>query len=262
MGAERDIDGMCREPLPGWAVSKREGPNGRMLDYADQYYVISRLNEVFGPTGWSARAVRMEQTDAREVNTSKGQRWAVAYLATVELSVGEVTKPGTAVGSGLDRDLAKAMHSAATEAETDALKRAARLYGDTFGFALYDPRKANVDRSARREDAPQSPPSNGQAQRTPPRQNGDHGAGSDEGDKVTVEGTLKFDEEPKETKNGRPYLRAKVNGPHGEITFWIWDYQGHSLSKGARVRATGETREEEKYGWRLDCGPDSFEVLG
>jgi len=57
-----------------------------------------------------------------------------------------VVKEGAAVGTGMAKpdNEADAHESAVKEAETDALKRALRSFGNTFGLALYDKTKADV----------------------------------------------------------------------------------------------------------------------
>ena len=56
------------------------------------------------------------------------------------VNIDGVQREGTAVGSGMGNPNSIADHheAAVKEAETDALKRALRTFGNTFGLALYE----------------------------------------------------------------------------------------------------------------------------
>jgi ribosomal protein S5 len=60
------------------------------------------------------------------------------------LRVGEVTRQDVGFGSGFAKMVGDAIEGATKEAATDALKRAARTFGNIFGLALYDKSRANV----------------------------------------------------------------------------------------------------------------------
>jgi len=125
----------------------RPAPRGKYGDYVDGYHVISEANRIFGEEGWSYEITRLEMVSEQTVDTPKGPQYRVGYLCTVKVHVNDTSfKEGAAVGSGVGNPETIADHheSAAKEAETDALKRALRSYGNTFGLALYDAEKANV----------------------------------------------------------------------------------------------------------------------
>lgn len=144
------------EPLGRNAVSQRKGPGNSSLSYVNQHYVRRRLCEVFGALGFDTQTVRMERvhgpvlTEKQGRNNSAYEVWTTVYEATVrvtarDLETGEVTiKEGTAAGVGEDKQIGWSTHLAVTEAETDALKRAAMQLGDSFGLALYDKEQTNV----------------------------------------------------------------------------------------------------------------------
>jgi DNA repair and recombination protein RAD52 len=124
----------------------KAAPAGKYGDYVDGYHVVSEANRIFGNGGWSYEITRLQETHRAEVTTPKGQQVRVSYLCTVKVHIGETFKEGSAVGmgSGKPENLGDVIESAVKEAETDALKRALRTYGNTFGLALYDKSRENV----------------------------------------------------------------------------------------------------------------------
>jgi DNA recombination protein Rad52 len=124
----------------------RPAPKGKFGDYVDGYHVISEANRIFGNGGWSYEITRLSETHRAAVKTDRGDQVRVSFLCTVKVRVGETFKEGSAVGmgSGKPDNLGDVIESAVKEAETDALKRALRTYGNTFGLALYDKSRENV----------------------------------------------------------------------------------------------------------------------
>lgn len=124
----------------------KPAPQGKFGDYVDGYHVISEANRIFGNGGWSYEITRLAETSRVIVNTQRGDQVRVSYLCTVKVTVGDTFKEGSAVGmgSGKPDNLGDVIESAVKEAETDALKRALRTYGNTFGLALYDKSRENV----------------------------------------------------------------------------------------------------------------------
>lgn len=125
----------------------KPAPRGKYGEYVDGYHVISEANRIFGEDGWSYEITRLQMVSEQTVTTDKGPQYRVGYLCTVKVYVnGSSFKEGSAVGSGVGSPNTIADHheSAIKEAETDALKRALRSYGNTFGLALYDKEKGNI----------------------------------------------------------------------------------------------------------------------
>lgn len=124
----------------------KPAPQGKFGDYVDGYHVISEANRIFGNGGWSYEITRLQETHRATVSTQRGEQVRVSYLCTVKVTVGDTFKEGSAVGmgSGKPENLGDVIESAVKEAETDALKRALRTYGNTFGLALYDKSRENV----------------------------------------------------------------------------------------------------------------------
>lgn len=124
----------------------KPAPQGKFGDYVDGYHVVSEANRIFGNGGWSYEITRLQETHRATVTTPRGEQVRVSYLCTVKVHIGDTFKEGSAVGmgSGKPDNLGDVIESAVKEAETDALKRALRTYGNTFGLALYDKSRENV----------------------------------------------------------------------------------------------------------------------
>jgi len=114
------------------------GPKG---DYIEGWHCINELNRVFGFGGWSY-LIDLSR-DALEKDDGKGQ-WQAAYTCICTLTVGDVTRQDVGFGSGFAKGVGDAIEGATKEAATDALKRAARTFGNVFGLALYDKSRVNV----------------------------------------------------------------------------------------------------------------------
>ena len=124
----------------------KPAPQGKFGDYVDGYHVISEANRIFGNGGWSYEITRLQETHRATVQTARGEQARVSFLCTVKVTVGDVFKEGSAVGmgSGKPENMGDVIESAVKEAETAALKRALRTFGNTFGLALCDEGRENV----------------------------------------------------------------------------------------------------------------------
>lgn len=124
----------------------KPAPRGKFGDYVDAHHVISEANRIFGEDGWSYEITRLQLVSEQTVETQKGPQFRVGYMATVRVHVDSVAREGAAVGSGVGNpdNIADHHESAIKEAETDAMKRALRSFGNTFGLALYDKTRENV----------------------------------------------------------------------------------------------------------------------
>ena len=117
-------------------------PKGKYGEYIEGVHAIYEANRIFGFDGWSCSTDRLDVTNEE----SEGGKHRVGYIAIVSVCVDGVKRSGTGHGQGFGKSLGDAHDSAAKEAETDALKRALRTFGNPFGLALYDKTKANVGR--------------------------------------------------------------------------------------------------------------------
>ena len=128
----------------------KPAPQGKFGDYVDGYHVISEANRIFGNGGWSYEITRLQEAHRATVQlqgkNGPYEQFRCSYLCTVKVTVGDTFKEGSAVGmgSGKPENMGDVIESAVKEAETDALKRALRTYGNTFGLALYDKSRENV----------------------------------------------------------------------------------------------------------------------
>lgn len=126
------------KPLDPSAV--KPPPQGKFGEYVDGLHVISEANRIFGRDGWSYTVTRLDCASNAIFETNKGPQARVAYVCAVRVDVGGVIREGLACGTGNGKpeNIGDVIESAVKEAETDALKRALRTFGNTFGLALYE----------------------------------------------------------------------------------------------------------------------------
>lgn len=121
-------------------VVKTRSQAGQSLSYVSSDYVIRRLNEVFGPTGWTFLADPPREVYRGTRQGKSGENVVIVYevrgtlraegIERVDVGVGQCDSGANAVAQGIEKAL--------KEATTDALKRCARTLGNSFGLALYD----------------------------------------------------------------------------------------------------------------------------
>lgn len=129
---------------------KERSQAGRKLSYIEGWHVISEANRIFGFGRWNRETISLKVVSERERKVGQSNPrdgWGVTYVATVRVTVGDVTRDGTGAGHGIDVDLGLAHESAIKEAETDAMKRALMTFGNPFGLALYDKTQADVEKA-------------------------------------------------------------------------------------------------------------------
>jgi len=98
--------------------------------------VTKTLNDAFGYDGW---CLDVKNTTREEpIKDDKG-RYHVAYIATVRITHKKsgVYREDCGSGDAIDRSLASASGNALKGAVTDAMKRAAKHFGERMGNALY-----------------------------------------------------------------------------------------------------------------------------
>ncbi len=128
---------------------KERAQAGRKLSYIEGWHAIAEANRIFGFGRWNRETLSLKVVSERERKVGQSNPrdgWGVTYVATVRVTVGDVTRDGTGAGHGIDVDLGLAHESAIKEAETDAMKRALMTFGNPFGLALYDKTQADVER--------------------------------------------------------------------------------------------------------------------
>lgn len=132
---------MLNAPLDPKHVKKPSGSFGPKGDYLEGWHVINELNRVFGFDGWSY-CINLSRDDLSKVEGK--DQWAAAYTCICTLTIGDAVRQDVGFGSGFAKQIGDAIEGATKEAATDALKRAARTFGNIFGLALYDKSRANV----------------------------------------------------------------------------------------------------------------------
>jgi DNA recombination protein Rad52 len=126
---DNDILEELRKPLDPTRVAKRAGAGNRQLSYLETYDVIDTLNRIFGYGGWSDRVLEIAPVNEH------------LWRATVQLEayIGDrlVTHSDTGIGVAKGTSTEE-LEKCVKECCSDALKRAARKFGDQFGNCLYD----------------------------------------------------------------------------------------------------------------------------
>lgn len=130
--------------IPESAIETRSQA-GVTLSYLTGWYVIDRLNQVFGHGNWSYDSTLTKVWEG-EVNGS----YCVSYMAAIRLTVlfpskeapryasGTVYYEDVGYGDGSNKsNPGKAHELAIKEAVTDGIKRCAKNLGMSFGLALY-----------------------------------------------------------------------------------------------------------------------------
>ena len=130
-----------QQPLTSDRVSQRQGGRGMTLDYLEANEVIDALNRIFN-FDWSDDLVTHEKVSDK------------VYKAIVRIEVNMAGRYVSKTGVGVGRVQGQQVNDdevekAIKEAESDALKRAARKLGNQFGNSLY-----RKDHSQRYESVP------------------------------------------------------------------------------------------------------------
>lgn len=126
---------LCTKPLRA-EISTRKGPGGAKLSYMGGDIITKTLNEAFGYDGW---CLEVKNTTREESTKDDQGRHHVAYIATVRITHKRsgVFREDCGAGDAIDRCLANATGNALKGAVTDAMKRAARHFGEKLGNSLY-----------------------------------------------------------------------------------------------------------------------------
>ena len=139
----QDAKDALAAPLDLNNVKQRKGAGGRKLDYISGEHAIAEANRIFGFDGWSCETVHMECVKEQPIT----------YIARVRIRAGGVTREGWGGDNGNDHE------NAVKGAETDAIKRALRTFGNQFGLPLYDKEENAENLTRGSEPAPTPRPS-------------------------------------------------------------------------------------------------------
>jgi DNA recombination protein Rad52 len=155
-------------PLDAKRVKTRESGRGPALSYLETHDVIRMANGIFGIGKWGHEIVDLRQIPGVMVTSRDGKTgYQTGYVCIVRLIVqGCIPVSGVGYGDAVEyRDSAPvtAHELAAKEAESDALKRALKNFGDQFGLALYDKAAGQNGHLTYDSPAPTPGPSHGEA---------------------------------------------------------------------------------------------------
>ena len=123
---------LATEPLKH-ELSTRPGPGNKKLTYISGDEISRTLNDVFGFDGWDLDIREVEKVDTSK--DPKSHKYTVIYTARVRLThkASGTYKEDCGAGDSTDRNLATAIAHALKASITDAMKRAARHFGDKLG---------------------------------------------------------------------------------------------------------------------------------
>jgi DNA recombination protein Rad52 len=113
-------------------LSTRPGPGGKKLTYISGEGVSRTLNDIFGFDGWNLDITAVNQAECSQ--DDKG-RYTVVYTAQVRLThkASGTYKEDVGAGDATDKSKGTAISHAQKASVTDAMKRAARHFGDKLG---------------------------------------------------------------------------------------------------------------------------------
>ena len=124
-----EVAARLAEPYDG-TIEQREGAGGRMFSYVPWTETYRRLNDIFGTFGWNTSAPHSYYANGTynvEFGLSATVRDEDGTLITKT-----VPAQGQAIARGENDD------NALKSAQSDALSRGAKLFGNAFGFHLYE----------------------------------------------------------------------------------------------------------------------------
>lgn len=136
---------ILREPLNIKHIKERREGYGN-VGYITASHAIGEANRAFD-FEWSCETLEMKNIQAEQKPKAKDPKTMlnyIGYTCKVRVTVKDLVREGFGFGQGIDKDLGKAHESAVKEAESDALKRALRSFGNIFGLALYEKEKGNI----------------------------------------------------------------------------------------------------------------------
>lgn len=124
----------CQAALPDDAVAERT-QSGKKLSYVEAWWVINRLNLIFGNGEWGSTIETLDYVHTESGNDGKH---AVTYRAIVRIDGPFKSQTGVGFATNTSKSLGDAHENAGKSAESDALKRAAVKLGLSLGLALYE----------------------------------------------------------------------------------------------------------------------------
>jgi len=132
-GIPLSVDRMLATKPLRHELSTRPGPGNKKLTYISGDDVSRTLNDVFGFDGWDLDIKDVSRIDASK--DPKTGKHTIVYTARVRVThkASGAYKEECGVGDSIDKSYATAIAHALKASITDAMKRAARHFGDKLG---------------------------------------------------------------------------------------------------------------------------------
>jgi DNA recombination protein Rad52 len=117
-------------------ILTRPGPGGKRLTYMSGESITRILNDIFGFDGWDLSITRVQREEC--LKDEQSGKFTVCYTAQVRLThkLSGTFREDCGAGDASDRSFATAVANALKASITDALKRAARHFGDKCGNCM------------------------------------------------------------------------------------------------------------------------------
>jgi len=117
-------------------ISTRPGKGGKKFHYYETHVVISIANKIFGFDGWSSNVVSEWYSEP----LLRDNKYSVTCSIRMRVTLREsgIYHEDSGSATKVDGDPAVARCDAAKHANSDALKRTLRLFGNKLGNKLYD----------------------------------------------------------------------------------------------------------------------------
>jgi DNA repair and recombination protein RAD52 len=123
---------LATKPLRG-ELSTRPGPGNKKLTYISGDGVARTLNDIFGFDGWNLDITKVNREEC--LKDPKTGKFSVVYTAMVRVThkASGAYREECGTGDSVDRHFGTAVGHALKGSITDAMKRAARHFGDKLG---------------------------------------------------------------------------------------------------------------------------------
>lgn len=128
---------LATKPLRG-ELSTRPGPGNKKLTYLSGDGVARTLNDIFGFDGWNLDIGKVNREEC--LKDPKTGKYSVVYTAMVRLThkASGAYREECGTGDAVDKHFGTAVGHALKGSITDAMKRAARHFGDKLGNCTCD----------------------------------------------------------------------------------------------------------------------------
>lgn len=123
---------LATKPLKS-ELSTRPGPGNKKLTYLSGDGVTRTLNDIFGYNGWNLDITQVTREEC--IKDPSSHKYSVVYTARVKLThrASGSYREECGTGDAVDKHFGTAVGHALKGSITDAMKRAARQFGDKLG---------------------------------------------------------------------------------------------------------------------------------